>query len=397
MKAIKSSRIYFEDGVRDGILVVDHGQFAGFLSPGTTLPEVQDYGDLRIIPGIFDTHNHGTYGYALNPLPGQSPQSIDQEIRGYLKALTYEGVTSVFPTCEPVIIDNVARIAQEKPLGAQILGIHSEGPYLNRVGENGRPMPSPPVDMQVVRKMVEDARGLLKLVALAPEIEGIQEAMRYFLDHNIKLAFAHSDCKSAQTRQAIQDGITVATHLSNVMTGLHHRDIGALGALLTSDQVDCELICDGLHVALDFIPLLLKIKDSSRFMMISDSSELAGLAPGVYDSFWPLPITVDEQGYLKDADGRLCGSSKSVLFGIGNLVEKVGLPLETVIRMASFNPARVYGFEHQKGSIAYGKDADFVVISDDYEALATYVQGELVYDAANEQRIFNPQLGTIKK
>ncbi|MCH1939659.1 N-acetylglucosamine-6-phosphate deacetylase [Holdemania massiliensis] len=397
MKYIKSSRIYFEDGVRDGILVLDQGRFAGFLAPQTHVSEVLDFGDQRIIPGIFDTHNHGTYGYALNPLPEQSKESIDREIRGYLKALTYEGVTSVFPTCEPPIIENTARIAEEKPIGAQILGIHSEGPYLNRVGENGRPMPSPPVDMEVVRKMVADACGKLRLVALAPEIEGIQEAMQYFLKHDVKLAFAHSDLKSEGTKQAIAQGITVATHLSNVMTGLHHRDLGALGTLLMSDQVDCELICDGLHVSLDFIGLLLKIKDSSRFMMISDSSELAGLKPGVYDSFWPLPITVDEQGYLKDADGRLCGSSKSVLFGMGNLVEKLGLPLEQVIRMASLNPARIYGFDAKKGSIAFGKDADFVVISEDYQARATFVGGKCVYDAAKEERIFNPELGSIRK
>ena len=90
MKYIKSSRIYFEDGVRDGILVLDQGCFAGFLAPQTHVSEVLDFGDQRIIPGIFDTHNHGTYGYALNPLPEQSKESIDREICGYLKALTYE-------------------------------------------------------------------------------------------------------------------------------------------------------------------------------------------------------------------------------------------------------------------------------------------------------------------
>lgn len=397
MQYIKSSRIYFEDGVRSGILVLDQGRFAGFLSYDTEVEEIADYGTQRIIPGIFDTHNHGTYGYALNPLPEQSQASIDQEIRGYLKALTYDGVTSIFPTCEPVIIENVARIAEERPTGAEILGIHSEGPYLSRVGENGRPMPSPPVDMGVVRKMVSDGRDWLRLVALAPEIEGVPEAMRYFLKHGIKLAFAHSDLKSEGTRQAIADGITVATHLSNVMTGLHHRDLGALGVLLMSDQIDCELISDGYHISLDFISLLLKVKNSSRFMMISDSSELAGLPPGVYDSFWPLPITVDEQGYLKDADGRLCGSSKSVLFGIGNLVEKLEMPLETVIRMASLNPARVYGFDQRKGSITLGKDADFVVITDDYQAAVTYVRGQCVYDSAAEKRIFNPALSCVKK
>ena len=130
MKIIKSKRIYFEDGVRDGYLVIDQGKFKGYLTADCKVEEYEDYDNDRIIPGIFDTHNHGTYGYGL-----ATKYDTDEEIRecakGYLKALTYEGVTSIFPT----ITDNIKQVAEvaveNKYKGATVLGIHSEGPYSN--------------------------------------------------------------------------------------------------------------------------------------------------------------------------------------------------------------------------------------------------------------------------
>lgn len=389
MEYIKSSRIYFEDGVKDGILVLDKGKIAGFLSSDATVENVTDYGDLRIIPGICDTHNHGTYGYNLDERFGGDEVQIKQNLRNYLKALTYEGVTSGLPTVTNCI-RQLAEVKEEGYVGAAILGIHSEGPYLSRVGEGGRPEDHPAVDMDFVKQMWEDSKGLLKLVAMAPEIENSDKARDYWLSKGVKIAYAHSDLKSEGARAAVESGYRVATHTSNVMVGLHHRDIGGLGVMLTDPRVECELICDGLHVCLDFIDIMFKIKDKSRFMMISDSVDLAGIAPGRYDQGWFTPINVSEEGFVRDDDGRLLGSSKSVLYGIGNLVEKLHIPMEEVIKMSSLNPCTYYGFGETKGSIKIGKDADLVVISDDYKALVTYVEGQKVFDSAIEEKVFNP-------
>lgn len=390
MQYIKSSRIYFEDGIKDGILVIDKGKIAGFLSKDATVDDVVDYGDLRIIPGICDTHNHGTYGYDLDERFNNDEKKIKQNLRNYLKALTYEGVTSGLPTVTRCIKE-MAEVKEEGYHGAAILGLHSEGPYLSRVGEGGRPEDHPDVDMEFVKKMWEDSNGLLKLVAMAPEIEDSDKARDYWLSKGVKLAYAHSDLKAEGARKAIDSGYRVSTHTSNVMVGIHHRDIGGLGVMLTDPRVECEVICDGLHVSLDFIDLMFRIKDKSRFMMISDSVSLAGIAPGRYDQGWFTPLNVSEEGFVRDDDGRLLGSSKSVLYGIGNLVEKLHIPLEEVIKMSSLNPCTYYGFGDTKGSIKIGKDADIVVISDDYKALATYVEGEKVFDSSLEERVFNPE------
>ncbi|MEG0958296.1 MAG: amidohydrolase family protein [Erysipelotrichaceae bacterium] len=389
MQYIKSKRIYFEDGVKDGYLIIEGKKIVGFVNSEAVVDQYLDYGNNRIIPGIVDTHNHGTYGYELDKIL-ETDELTKENIRNYMKALTYEGVTSGLPTVTDTM-KCVGEVYKEGYVGARMLGVHSEGPYLNRVGENGRPNPHPDIDLAYVKQLYEDSQGLLKLMAMAPEIPGSDKAKDYLLSKGVKLAYAHSDLKSKGAREAIDSGYRVATHTSNVMTGIHHRDIGGLGVMLMDPRVQCEVICDGLHVNLDFIEMMFKIKDKSQFMMISDSVGLAGIAPGRYDTGWLTPLNVSEEGFLRDDDGRLLGSSKSVLYGVGNLVEKVHIPMEEVIKLCSLNAASYYGFGDVKGSIKIGKDADFVVISDDYKALSTFVEGDKVFDRSIQEPKFDEQ------
>ena len=250
--------------------------------------------------------------------------------------------------------------------------------------------------MNYVRQMWEDSQGLLKLVAMAPEIPGTDEAKDYFLSKGVKIAYAHSDCKMKDARKAVDAGYRVSTHTSNVMVGIHHRDIGGLGVMLDDPRIQCEIICDGLHNCLEWINLMLKMKPHEQFMMISDSSTMASLPPGRYDTGWVTPENITEDGFVVDDDGRLLGSTKSVLYGIGNLVEKLHIPLEEVIKLSSLNACNYYGFGDRKGSIKLEKDADFVVISDDYQALATYVNGEKVFDRKTDEIIYNPNTKIVK-
>mgnify|MGYP001032076582 FL=1 len=386
---IKSERIYMEDGVKSGYLEIRGGKFISF-SEEAPEGEWIDYGKSRVIPGIIDTHNHGTCGYAMM---GNNPA----EVKGYLKGCASQGVTGVFPTADIDMLEVVADEAKQQELtkkyeGSKILGIHSEGPWLNRTGEKGIRRGWPEVKLEMAQEMVKRGKGYLKLVALAPEIPGMDEIISYFLSQGITVADAHSDCNYEEAMQAYEKGITVATHTGNVMTGMHHRDIGGLGAALLNDKVECEVICDGMHICLDMLQIYFKIKDFSRFMMISDCTQLSGAPVGSYQGFEPeMTINVTEEGFLLSDTGRLCGSSQPVLFGIGNLVEKLDIPMETVVKMAALNAAVKYGFSGEKGSIKVGKDADFVVISDDYKAVATYVEGQKVYDREEEGNIFNPE------
>lgn len=387
---IHSSRIVIFNTIKDGYLEINNGKIIRFYDATShDLKADIDYGDHRIIPGIFDTHNHGGFGYRID-------NASKDEIRHYLKGLASVGVTEIFPTTTvPEAMEKVYEVSREINDGATIMGIHSEGPWGARVGEKGVNTGYPAVDLNVAQTMVEKSHGLLKLVDIAPEVDRAKDAIDFFLSHGITMAMYHTNANYQQANKGVDWGITVATHLGNVMTGLHHRDVGTLGCGLLRDEVDCELICDGLHVSLPMIQIMLKVKDHNHIMMVSDNVQYCGAPKGRYVGMNQDPnsdrkyINVTEDGFVLSDSGRLSGSSKPVIYGIGNLVEKLHMPLEEVTRFFAENPNRKYGFIDRKGSLEPGKDADFVVISDDYQALVTYVNGRIVYDRNVDGTIFN--------
>ncbi|MBR5207592.1 MAG: amidohydrolase family protein, partial [Erysipelotrichaceae bacterium] len=368
------NRIYMEDGIKDGYLTVEDGKITAFTPASEQLTADKDYTGLILIPGIIDTHNHGCFGYDLmkTPIP-------KEDIEGYLYGLATQGVTAAFPTVSgsALGIKSLAEYEEYPLKGARIMGIHSEGPWGARVGEKGINTGYPQVDLDYAKEMVEAGQGKLRLVDVAPEVENGLDAVRYFKEQGVTVGIYHTNSNFEQANQAIDAGVTVATHLGNVMTGLHHRDIGTLGACLFRPEVDCEMICDDLHVSLEMIRLYLKVKDSSRFMMISDNVRYAGLPTGHYKGMASnansdrKTIHITEDGFVLSETGRLSGSSKPVIYGIKNLVTKLDIPLEEVIKMSSLNPARKYGFDDHKGSLALGKDADFVVINDNFDVRET--------------------------
>ena len=217
---LHSNRIYTPEGPKAGVLTVEGGKITAF-AENTTDPEAIEYGDQRIIPGIFDTHNHGTCGYDIMNKNAPHEKQI-ASVKGYLKGLASQGTVNIFPTvCDPDSIRAVAEVAKEGDQdGATILGIHSEGPWLNRTGEKGIRTGWPEVSMETAHAMVEAGGGWLRLVALAPEIPGMDPIIEYFLSQGITVAAAHSDNNYKQAMAAYAKGISVATHTGNVMTDM---------------------------------------------------------------------------------------------------------------------------------------------------------------------------------
>ncbi|GFP76436.1 N-acetylglucosamine-6-phosphate deacetylase [Clostridium fungisolvens] len=382
---LKSNYIYFEDGVKEGYLEIKDKKIANYYSSETEINDYIDYTNYILIPGIFDTHNHGTMGYTLFNNSYEDPES---ELKGYLKGCAASGVANVFPTADFSMFKSIAKIAKQDIDGSKILGIHSEGPYLNRVGEKGVDVPHPEIDMNHVKEMVKEADGLLKLFAIAPEIEGSQEVVDYLTKQGVKVAFAHSNCNYEEAMEAFKGGISVATHTANVMSGIHHRNMGGLGACLLNPKVNCEVICDGMHINPVMLDVMFKVKEESKWMMISDSTPSAGAPEGCY-KMGDFEVTINSEGFCLSETGRLMGSTKSVLYGMSVLVKKLKMPLEEVIRMASLNPCNFYGFGDTKGSIKIGKDCDIAVISNDFEVIATYSEGRKVFDKDTDDCIFN--------
>ena len=384
---VRSHRIVTDQGIVDGILNLDEGRIVDILPPTARVAITVDAGNHRILPGISDTHNHGTMGYGL------MSEQADPEaaVRGYLKGLASQGVTACLPTADFALFEAIVKVAQTPVDGAKPIGIHSEGPYLNRVGEKGIDTGHPDIDLNHVQAMIDTAQGMLKLVAIAPEIPGAREAIELLTSQGVRCAFAHSNALYQEALESFQWGITVTTHTANVMAGIHHRRMGGLGACLLNDEVYNELICDGLHVANEMIELMLRVKKNpfDKFMMVSDNVPMAGAPIGRYHLSGMFDVNIDEKGYCLSDTGRLCGSTLPVIRGIRNLAENLRLPLTEIVKMSSRNPAQVYGAP-QKGRLALGMDADFIIIDEDYRVLKTFSEGRCVYDAEKDPDLFNP-------
>lgn len=387
---IHSNRIYLEDKCFSGYLEIEDRIIKRIYNENEDVVADIDYGNNRIIPGIFDTHNHGGFGYDF------IRKAKKEDIQGYLKGEASLGVVNVLVTTSG--LDNI-KILSEEVLkdqdGSRILGIHSEGPWGSRVGEKGVNTGYPSVDFEVAKQMVEDGNGHLLLVDVAPEVENALEVIRYFKSQGVNVGMYHTNANFEEANKGVDAGVSVATHLGNVMTGLHHRDVGTLGCGLLRDEVDCEMICDGLHISLPMIQIYLKVKDHNQLFMISDNVSYAGLPVGRYKGMATVGdrafINVTEEGFVLSDTGRLSGSAMPVLYGIQNLVEKLGVPMEECCKFFCYNPIRKYSDPNRKGSLKEGKDADFVVISDDYQAIATYSEGRIIFDREKDKIESNPE------
>ncbi len=387
---IKSKRIYLEKGCFSGYLEIEGKRIVHIYPESENLKADIDYGNQRIIPGIFDTHNHGGFGYGCF-----GDDLTEEKLQILLKDYASCGVVNVMPTTSGLKnIDIIASVAKKDYAGSKIIGIHSEGPWGARVGEKGVNTGYPKVDLNVGKEMIEAGKGLLKLVDVAPEVEHGLEAIEFFAKQGITVGMYHTNANYKEACAGIAAGATVATHLGNVMTGLHHRDVGTLGACLLSDSVDCEMICDGLHISLEMIQIYLRAKNHDQLMMVSDNVNFAGLPVGRYKGHGGANsdrafINVTEDGFVLSDSGRLSGSSKPVIYGIKNLVEKLNIPMEECCKFFCYNPIRKYSDPTVKGSLKENKDADFVVIDDDYNVLATYSEGRKIFDRETDTVIYN--------
>ena len=326
-----------------------------------------------MIPGLIDQHIHGCGGFDVEDASLEALAAMSEE-------LARHGVTSFCPTVMarpieglPPILDMI-RAGQRQGLpGAYVHGARLEGPYLSplKKGAQKESCLSKP-DAGEFLALWNRYPGLIKIVDLAPELEGAEDFIRRVRSRCV-ISMAHTAASYEGALEAFRQGVGQATHLFNGMAALGHREPGPAGAVLDSEQVRAELICDGIHIHPAMLRLAFRIL-GSRAVVVSDSMRAAGMPDGEY-TLGGQKVCV-RQGTALLRDGTLAGSTTNLHQELRNLL-RFGIPLAQAVKAMTLNPAVQLGADKTTGSIQPGKYADLVVLDQDYEIFMVLVKGKI--------------------
>ncbi len=377
---IQSKRVWVLGQFIEAQLEIENDKIINVLSYGAK-PADADYGDKRIVPGFIDVHTHGAYGFDTN-------DAEPEGLRNWMKNIPEEGVTGICPTTitqtEEVLtkaVANVAKVVEEGYEGAEILGIHFEGPYLDMKYKGAQPEQCiVKADVEQFKRYQKAANGLIKVITMATEHDDNFELTKYCAANGVRVSIGHSAATINEAAMAIANGATSMTHIFNGMTPFHHREPGLVGAAMRFRDTFGEVICDGNHSTPDSLNNLFMAKGKDYTMMVTDALMVKGLPVGTKVLFGgnEIELYADGSAHLTSTKG-LAGSTLKVNEGLKVLVEKAMVPWEYAINSCTINPARYLGVDDRKGKLVTGYDADIVVLNDDYSVEMTYVKGKKAF------------------
>lgn len=333
---------------------------------------------LTAIPGLIDIHVHG--GGGADTMHGRV-EAIAELARTHAR----HGTTGLLPTTVTASRDALVASAravkqamEEGTGGAKVLGLHVEGPYINPK-HKGAQLESQirPISREEILEIQEASGNAIRMVTLAPELEGAPDFARWLVEQGIAASIGHTGATYDQALEGIEHGMHHATHLFNGMVGLHHREPGVVGAILNSPEVLCQVIADGFHLHPAIIKLVFNIKGKDGVVLITDAMEAVDLPDGTYGLGGQAVYVRAGKATLEN--GALAGSTLTMERAVANAVNFIGCDLGSALRMATINPARAIGIADRKGSLEAGKDADIVLLNPDGQVALTIVEGEIVY------------------
>jgi N-acetylglucosamine-6-phosphate deacetylase len=374
---IQSKKVWIADQFIPAQVEMENGKIIRVAPYGAKQPDV-DYGDKRILPGFIDVHCHGAYEFDTN-------YAEEAGLRNWAKNIVSEGVTAFLATTitqsEEVLtaaVANVAKVMEEGYEGAEILGIHFEGPYLDMKYKGAQP------EEHIVKPTIEQferyqaaAKGNIRYVTMATETDEDFALTRYLADKGIVVSIGHSAATYEQACMAFANGAQCLTHVYNGMTPFNHRANGLVGAAFRLRTMYGEVICDGNHSTTAALNMYFMSKGPDYCIMVSDALMAKGTPIGSRHIFGGNEILIypDGSAHLTKID-TLAGSTLQLNKGLKILIEDALIPVNYAINACTLNPANCLGIADRKGSIRVGKDADMVVLDDDYSVIQTYCMGQ---------------------
>jgi N-acetylglucosamine-6-phosphate deacetylase len=366
------------------LLVEDHAIVECVSRTARPIPQrarVVDFGDAILAPGFVDIHIHGGAGHDLMAADASGLSAVEQ-------LLFRHGVTSYFPTTVTAPLDqtwsaldrladaieSASRNDGSHAKRAQPLGIHLEGPFLS----HARRGVHPPANLlaptlPTFDRFWQAARGHIRIMTIAPELEGAREVIAEAARRGLCVSLGHSDSDMNSTRAAVAAGARHATHTFNAMRPLDHRDPGIVGEVLTDSRLSADIIADGIHLDPAIVELFLKAKGADGAVLITDAISATGMPEGRY-RLGTFEVEVKNGRCL--VDGKLAGSVLTMDRAVRNVMQFAHWDLQQALRLATLNPARVAGLAN-RGKLETGADADFVVLSPSGEVRSTIIRGDV--------------------
>ena len=326
-----------------------------------------------IAPGLIDTHIHGFKGHGTDECTTENILQMSYDLGQY-------GVTAFNPTMYPadegVMIASIKAIvaAMGRENGAKIMGIHLEGPFIspNKLGVQ-RPETVKAVDIDLMERLWNASEGHIVNMTVAPELKGMRRLALYCIDKGIVLQAGHTDAAYSNMVEGMQAGIFHATHFFNAMSQMHHRNPGAVGAVLIHPEMSCEIIADGVHVHPDLFKLLQKDKSSDQIVLVTDALKPTE-QEGEHLTANGEEVILEGGCFHRKADGVIAGSSLTMIRGVKNLVH-FGFPVADAVKCATANPARIMGYR-KKGMLVPGFDSDVIVFDKHFNLQFVMAQGK---------------------
>ncbi len=378
MKGLKNVKVYIKNvGIVKTNIGIENGRIAYIGNEENIEPIFETDG--IVVPGFIDEHIHGAGGADAMDGTVEALQTISE-------FLAREGTTGFLATTmtqSPENITNALKAVKKvrekgEYKGAEVLGVHLEGPFISPKHVGAQPLEYVATpDAELFDKYNEASGNSIKIVTLAPEVEGGLGLVKHLSNIGVVASVGHTGGKYADVVNAVAAGATNVTHTYNAQTGLHHREAGVVGAAMLLDELNCEMICDTIHVSVPAIKLVIKNKPHDKYTLITDAMRAKGMPDGKSE-LGGQDVFVNN-GEARLADGTLAGSVLKMNVAVKNLVEKAGVPFTDAIDFATYNPAKNIGVLNERGTIEVGKRADLTVLNSDFEVLYTLVNGKIVY------------------
>lgn len=378
---IKGLQIYTEDGIiNNGCLVTEGSKIKAIGEEVHADSETFEFTqDFKLIPGMIDVHIHGAGG-------ADTMDATPEALNTIASVLPKEGTTSFLATTitqEHEAIEQALRnagefIASQGEGKAEVLGIHLEGPFINKKKAGAQPLEYIiEGNIELFDRWQTISGGTIKLVTLAPEVSDNIGFVKHLSSTGVVPSIGHSDATFAEVHEAVQAGARHVTHLYNGMNSLHHREPGVVGGAFLHPELYAEMIVDGIHICPESVDIAYRMKGSERIILITDAMRAKCLKNGIYDLGGQAVNVKDGKATLEN--GTLAGSVLKMDSALRNMMAFTHSTLQDVIQMGSVNPAVQLGVFDRKGSIKQGKDADFIVLNEANEVVLTVCRGQIAY------------------